>query len=62
MEDRRLRQAAAVRQYRRDANAGVQDAVLGPSDPSEFERFEDLTSRLDQVPKKYLDEKRGEDG
>lgn len=42
-------------------NAAIADAGTG-STPSEFERFEDLTRKLVQVPKKELDKKRAEDG
>ncbi len=41
-------------------NAAVADS--GEELSSDFERFEDLTRKLVQVPKKDLDEKRAEDG
>jgi len=51
---------------RRDAMGDLPEAKMvqlggGDSENEEFERFEDLTRKLVQIPKKQLDEKRAED-
>jgi hypothetical protein len=53
VKDRAKKDAAAQeRQDRiRDENAAVQDSVGEPAEPSEFERFEDLTRKLVHTPK-----------
>lgn len=59
--DDRKQQDAAARQRKqadRDANAAVRDSA--GTGQTEFQRFEVLTRRLVNVPKRDIDEKRGE--
>ena len=46
----------ALRRKQRDSKGGAAADSLG-SNASEFERFEDLTRKLVQVPKSEIDEK-----
>jgi NADH:ubiquinone oxidoreductase subunit len=58
--ERKAKEMKAEREQRFELGSAVADAV--PQEPeSEYERFEGLTQRLVQVPKKELDEKRHEE-